>query len=217
MLIESIELEGIGPFRERLALGPLQPGLNILAQSNEWGKSTVVQALGRALFDRYSSASEEIRQLRPKGSSLSPRIELIFSAAGDRHRLVKRFLDRKSSELFRWNDRHWERMAESDRADQRIRELLGAPTLDGRAAKPETWGLLRYLWARQDDPCCWPEWEGETGSTARRRLAAVEMDPIVHSLAAPLKARAAALFAPKGKVRLSGPLAVAEAEKARIE
>lgn len=217
MLIETIELEGIGPFRERLVLGPLQPGLNILAQANEWGKSTVVQALGRALFDRYSSASEEIRQLRPTGSSLSPRIGLVFSTGTERHRLEKRFLDRKSSELFRWNDHDWERMAESDRADQRVRELLGAPVLDGRIARPETWGLLRYLWARQDDSCSWPEWEGESGTTARRRLAAVEIDPIVHSLTAPLIARASALFAAKGKVRSAGPLAAAETEKARIE
>ncbi|MGV3531283.1 MAG: hypothetical protein ACO1QR_02860, partial [Chthoniobacteraceae bacterium] len=217
MLIETIELEGIGPFRERLVLGPLQPGLNILAQSNEWGKSTVVQALGRALFDRYSSASEEIRQLRPAGSSLSPRIGLVFSTGTDRHRLVKRFLDHKSSELFRWNDIDWERIADSDRADQRVRELLGAPVLDGRIARPETWGLLRYLWARQDDPCCWPGWDGESGTTARRRLAAVEIDPIVHSLTAPLIARASALFAPKGKVRSAGPLAAAEAEISRIQ
>src|SRR5690606_26695208 len=121
------------------------------------------------------------------------------------------------SELFQWNGVDWDRIADSDRADQRVRELLGAPALDGRIARPETWGLLRYLWARQDDPCCWPGWEGESGTNARRRLAAVEIDPIVHSLSAPLIARASALFAPKGKVRSSGPLAAAETEKARIE
>lgn len=217
MLIESFELEGIGPFRERLSLGPLRPGLNILAQPNEWGKSTVVQALGRALFDRYSSASEEIRRLRPTGSSLSPQIELIFSTPEGRHRLVKRFLDRKSSELFRWNASQWERTDESDRSDQRIRELLGAPMLDGRVAKPETWGFLRYLWARQDEPCRWPEWDGDTGTTARRRLAAVEIDPIVRTLTAPLQARADALFTAKGRVRTGSPLAEAEAEQQRIE
>ncbi len=217
MLIESIALEGIGPFRERLALGPLRPGLNILAQPNEWGKSTVVQALGRALFDRYSSGAEEIRQLRPTGSSLSPRIELIFATAEGRHRLVKRFLDHRSSELFRWSGEGWDRTDESDRADQRIRELLGAPSLDGRVAKPETWGFLRYLWARQDDPCCWPQWDGEIGTTARRRLAAVEIDPIARALTVPLQARADALFTVRGKVRAGCPLAMAEAGQQRIE
>src|SRR4029078_5473703 len=137
-------------FRERLALGPLDRGLNILAQPNEWGKSTLVKALGRALFAPYRSEAEEIRQLRPAGSSLSPRVELTFHSQGERFRLVKGFLDRKACELFRWQAERWERTDESDKADQRLRELLGAPALEGRVAKPATGGVLPSLWARRD-------------------------------------------------------------------
>ena len=74
MLIERLEIEALGLFRERMTLEDLAPGLNVLAQPNEWGKSTIVNALGRAFFDRYSSVSKAIRQLRPAGTSLSPRI-----------------------------------------------------------------------------------------------------------------------------------------------
>ena len=90
MLIETIELEGVGPFRERVTVGPFAPGLNVLAQHNEWGKSTVFKALTRALFDKYSSQAEEIKALRPKGSSLSPQIELVFTARSGRWQLRKR-------------------------------------------------------------------------------------------------------------------------------
>ena len=74
MLIESLQVEALGPFRERVAIGPIQPGLNILAQPNEWGKSTLVEALGRAFFDRYNSGADPIRRLRPAGTTLSPQV-----------------------------------------------------------------------------------------------------------------------------------------------
>ncbi|MHA3772132.1 AAA family ATPase [Verrucomicrobiota bacterium sgz303538] len=216
MLIEAVEIEGVGPFRERLILGPLDRGLNILAQPNEWGKSTLVKALSRVLFDRYRSESEEIRQLRPSGSSLSPRVDLIFHSKGERFRLVKGFLEHKACELFRWKTDQWERTDESDRADQRLRELLGAPALEGRVAKPETWGFLRYLWARQDEPADWPDWNGASGIAARSKLATVEIDVSVRTLATLLKARAEVLFTPTGKVRAGSPLELAEEECERI-
>jgi exonuclease SbcC len=217
MLIESLSLEGIGPFRDRLDVGPLGAGLNILAQPNEWGKSTVVKALGRALFDRYRSEAEEIKQLRPAGSSLSPRIELVFVASGDRYRLVKGFLDRKGCELYRWSEGAWDRTDDSDRADQRLRGLLGAPVLDGRIAKPETWGFLRYLWARQDAPPAWPDWTGACGDTTRSRLAAVSIDPIARTLAEALRERSDLLFTSTGKVKTGSALAKATEESASIE
>lgn len=213
MLIDSIELSGIGPFREPVALGPFVPGLNILAQPNEWGKSTVIHALCRALFDRYSSRSEEICELRPAGTSLSPRIELCFTARGDRHRLVKKFLDGRMSELHRWHGGAWQRTDESDKADQRVRELLGAPELANQKAKPETWGLIRYLWCRQDEPAEWPCWEGDCGETTRRKLATVEIDTTMRALAERLNALGEVHFTAKGMVKKGSPLQLAETEQ----
>ncbi len=217
MLIESIEIAGVGPFREPMALGPLAPGLNILAQPNEWGKSTVIQALSRALFDKYSSASEEIRQLRPAGTTLSPRVDLCFTARGDRYRLVKQFLEGRTCQLHRWNGAAWERTDESDKADQRVRELLGAPPFEGRLAKPETWGLIRYLWCRQDEPAEWPCWEGDSGETTRRKLATVEIDSTMRWLALRLEALAETQFTARGAVKKGSPLQLAEAERQAAE
>lgn len=217
MLIETLELEGVGPFRERVSVGPFAPGLNVLAQHNEWGKSTIFKAMTRALFDKYSSQSEEIKALRPKGSSLSPRIEIVFTARGGRWQLRKRFLDGKASELLRWTGGAWERTDESDKADQHLRELLGAQKLEGRTVKPETWGLLRYLWARQDEPADWPAWDGASGDEARRRLATVELDHTLRTLVARLDEQRAAIFTDSGRAKAKGPLDLAEQELARLE
>ena len=217
MLIETLELEGVGPFRGRVSVGPFAPGLNVLAQHNEWGKSTVFKAMTRALFDKYSSQSEEIKALRPKGSSLSPQIEIVFTARGGRWQLRKRFLDGKASELLRWAGGAWERTDESDKADQHLRELLGAQKLEGRTVKPETWGLLRYLWARQDEPADWPAWDGASGDEARRRLATVELDHTLRALVARLDEQRAAIFTDSGRLKAKGPLELAEQEVARLE
>jgi hypothetical protein len=119
----------------------------VLAARNEWGKSTVLRALTRALLRQIQLAVGRDPRAAARGSSLSPRVGVIFEAAGQRYRLQKTFLEKKSSELFRAGaGAAWERTDDSDRADQRVRELLGAPKLEGRTVKPETWGLLRYLW-----------------------------------------------------------------------
>src|SRR4051794_26951392 len=118
MLIEALTLEGGGRFHERIALGPLHGGLNVLAQPDEWGKSTVVQAICRGLFDPYRAGGEEIVRMQPSGTTLSPGIEITFSVQGIRYRIMKRFLEGRMSELHRWSGREWQRTDEADRADE---------------------------------------------------------------------------------------------------
>ncbi len=216
MLIESLELEAIGPLRDRVFVGPFDKGLSILAQPNEWGKSTLIKALGRAFFDRYTSTADPIRRLRPAGTTLSPEICAIFQARGDRYRLVKRFLDKRACELSRWDTDTWVRTDESDRADVRIRELLGAPALDGQQPRPETWGFIRYLWALQDDAAEWPSWDGAGGEAARRRLATVPVDEAVRTLLDRLEGRAAELFTSTGRVKRKSALDLVVEKRERL-
>jgi len=65
MIIESIELEHVGPFRHKASIGPLRAGINVLAAPNETGKSTFVRAAARALFDKHTCKDDEIRSLQP--------------------------------------------------------------------------------------------------------------------------------------------------------
>ena len=68
MIIESIELEHVGPFRNKASIGPLRAGINVLAAPNETGKSTFVRAAARALagappdFDVHHRRSHLVRR-----------------------------------------------------------------------------------------------------------------------------------------------------------
>jgi DNA repair exonuclease SbcCD ATPase subunit len=115
---------------------------------NEAGKSTLFEAMTRALFDRHNSKAEEIRFIQPLGSSLSPEAELIFCANGDRYKICKRFLDQPVSKLYKERGGSWELDHEGDSADTELRNILQGEAA-GRTTKPEHRGLAQALWYLQ--------------------------------------------------------------------
>ena len=117
MIIESIELEHVGPFRKKAAIGPLRTGINVLAAPNETGKSTFLRAAARALFDKHTCKDDEIRSLQPTGSDLAPQIAVVFEHVGKRYRVVKRFLNNPESQFNEWGGNDWQLMADGDAAD----------------------------------------------------------------------------------------------------
>ena len=61
----------------------LDPGLNLVVGLNESGKSTIVEALGTALFADPTSKARAMRELERWGSSGAMRLELDFDHARD--------------------------------------------------------------------------------------------------------------------------------------
>jgi uncharacterized protein YhaN len=218
VILHSLELTHVGRFRETVRLGPFAPGLNVLAAPNESGKSTALHAAARALFDRHSTRSEEIKALQPAGTSLSPRIVVDFETRAGRFRVTKTFLQKPESLLHRRHGDRWELLAEADAADQRVQALLQS-SLPGRGAtKPEHWGFLGFLWARQGEPALWPGLDdAEVGQRIRARLARVELDPTIEQLRLRLAAAAEAIVTATGQARTGGPLREAEDELAAVE
>ncbi len=218
MILHRIELEGVGPFREHVTLGPFTPGINILAAPNESGKTTSLRAAARALFDKHTTKGDELKSLQPAGTDLSPRIAVDFATAAGRFRIEKTFLNAPRSLLQKWQDGRWEPVADGDAADRRMQELL-CSSLPGRGAtKPEHWGLLGFLWARQGEPVDWPDLNGDAlGPTIRSRLARVEIDPLIDRLRQRLLSAAEELLTSTGQVKKNGPLGQAEAEPAAID
>jgi hypothetical protein len=216
MILESILLTHVGPFRKTACIGPLTRGLNVLAAYNEEGKSTVIRAAVRTLFDSHTSGSEEIRQLQPIGTSLTPSVAVVFQCGGQRFRIEKSFLASPRSELSQWRDQRWAPIAEGDGADDKLREILRSERPGKGATKPGHWGLFQYLWARQGEPTAWPTWEGEAGKLVRARLARIELDPTIEQLKSSLNAEYEPLFTPQGKPKLHGTLEASEAELTRL-
>lgn len=218
MILHAIELRCVGPFCDDLRLGPFARGLNILAAPNESGKTTALRAAARALFDRHTTKSEELKSLQPAGTDLAPCIAVEFEIAAARYRIEKTFLQSPTSRLQRRHGDQWELLAEGDAADRRVQEVLES-SLPGRGAtKPEHWGLLGFLWARQGEPAAWPTLsEGETGQKIRSRLVQIELDPTIERLREKLAAIADEIVTPSGRPRVNGPLESAEKELSESE
>jgi len=218
MILHSIELTYVGPFRETVRLGPFAPGLNLLCAPNESGKSTAIRAAARTLFDRHTTKGDELKAFQPAGTDLAPRIAVEFETRTGRFRIEKNFLQSPRSLLKQWQSGAWQPIAEADLADQRVQALLSSSLPGKGATKPEHWGFLGFLWARQGEPAEWPGLDdAAVGQRIRARLARVELDPIIENLRNRLGAVADAQFTSKGSAKTNGPLDVAEKDLAGIE
>lgn len=218
MILHSLELTHVGRFRETVRVGPFSPGLNILSAPNESGKSTALQAAARTLFDRHTTKSEEIKALQPAGTSLAPRVIVEFETGAGHFRIAKTFLQKPESRLSQLRSGTWELLAEADAADQRVQTLLQS-SLPGRGAtRPEHWGFLGFLWARQGEPAIWPGLDDpDVGQRIRARLARVELDPVIEELRIQLASAADAIITSTGQSRAGGLLRAAEDDLAEIE
>lgn len=149
MILRRLRVQHFRCFRNPVELSGLDKGVHVIHAPNETGKSSLVLAVARALFDRYSTKDREIQQLRPWKTTLSPRITLEFETAGKRFRLEKAFLDEATSLLDEWTGTRFERLADSQRADELVRGFLSSSVPGSGATKVGHWGLARLLWLNQ--------------------------------------------------------------------
>lgn len=205
MILHEIELRSVGPFREKVWLGPFSRGLNIIAAPNETGKTTALRAAARALFDKHTTKGSELESLRPVGTELFPQIAVDFETAQGRFRIEKTFLQSPTSVLKRRDGEDWEPIAEGDAADRKTREVLDS-SLPGRGGtKPEHWGFLGFLWARQGEAADWPVLNDEAvGQKIRARLVRVELDPVIERLRQRFSAMADEVLTSTGRPKVNG-------------
>jgi len=145
MWFKSVDVSRFRQFRSALALRELAPGLNVIAGDNEEGKSTLLQAIRAALFDKYTSSVADA--YRPYGESVSPRVGLVFELDGVEYRLDKVFSRKKDGEatLSASDGRRWE----GPQAEEFVAELLGFSYAPRGASKSEHQGLAGLLWVEQ--------------------------------------------------------------------
>lgn len=150
MIIREILLENWGIFRDKKEI-ELSEDLNLLIGENESGKSTVADALRLVFFDKHTTRSDKIKGLIPWGSTLPPKVSVIFETNGEVFRITKRFVNSPSSMLEKNVRGKWERINEGDAADKRVIELIGGELPIHGQSKPVHWGLAQVLWARQGE------------------------------------------------------------------
>ena len=141
MQIRAIRLRNvkkIGP--DGLSIEDISPGLNVLSEPNEFGKSTIFEALYYGLLFKHSSKKEEIKNLRPNLSDAAPEIEVDLEHSEGSYRVFKRFLSRAETTITNLGDG---RTIGGDDAQDRIKELLG---IEGKAV-----GATGLLWVSQGE------------------------------------------------------------------
>lgn len=150
MILHSLRVANWRSLLNPVELGPFSDRLNVIHAPNGTGKSSLFEAMRRALFDAHHVSGEEIEAVRPWGRSLAPQVQVEFIQSGVRYRVKKTFLDGASAHLFRFEDGKFLPLADSRNADSKLREIIAASDAPGRGlSKHEHWGLSEVLWAPQ--------------------------------------------------------------------
>ncbi|MDH1379661.1 AAA family ATPase [Comamonas aquatica] len=143
MKLKRLRIENFKRFRAPLELGDFAEGLNLFVAPNEAGKSTVVEAIRAAFFERYKSKS--VSGLRPwSDSSATPSVEIDFELGGKTARLSKAFLGKKRCQLSIDG-----RNLDGTEAENHLGELLGFSFAGSGATSPRHMGIPGLLWIKQ--------------------------------------------------------------------
>ena len=142
MKIRALELDQFRCFDHPVRLGGFGDGVNVLCGPNEFGKSTLLEAIRGLLFERHTSRADVVKRMQPRMGAASPRLAMEFELRGGRWRIEKRFWHREPLALLTAPDGA---RYEGDAAEERLQELLGfaAPGKQGsRSGHLGLWGAL---------------------------------------------------------------------------
>lgn len=145
MKIRSIAVNQFKKFTTPMCLDNIGDGLNVVVGPNEMGKSTLLDALRAALFEKYSSKAQQITALQNDRNQAGPVVELDFEVDYGVYRIRKRFVKKPYAHLFCPDGRK----LEGDEAEDTLRNLLGFDEPGKSGAKPETLGMWNVLWVQQ--------------------------------------------------------------------
>lgn len=145
MKLRSVAVNQFKKFTNPIRLDGIGDGLNVVVGPNEMGKSTLLDALRAALFEKYSSRAQPIIALQNDRNQAAPVVELTFELDDGLYRITKRFIKKPYARLSCPDGR----MLEADAAEDQLRSLLGFDEPGKTGAKAETLGMWNVLWVQQ--------------------------------------------------------------------
>ena len=150
MILDEIRVENWRNYKGE-HIFKFEEGTNLIAGPNGSGKTTLFEVLWRTFFDRSNTNSSEMQEIRPVGTTLSPRASILFRQGGKRYKIEKQFLDHQYARLYEWQGSGFSLVHEQDRADSFLSELLSG-TLTGKGSTdPKNRGIAEALWYLQRD------------------------------------------------------------------
>jgi DNA repair exonuclease SbcCD ATPase subunit len=136
--------------------GPLEvtfdPDLpNLLEGPNGTGKSTLVEAIQCALTENHTTTGAGAEQMRPRETTLTPSMSVVFEHGGTVYRVSKTFLDSPKALLERRRpDASFEAIARGRAADEQVREMLRSHGTRAKDKPGERLGLFSILCSSQN-------------------------------------------------------------------
>ncbi|MGI4757616.1 MAG: AAA family ATPase [Janthinobacterium lividum] len=146
MKIRSLELQNFRKFTKPMRLTGLGDGVNVLAECNEFGKSTILAAIRGVLFERHTSRAKGVMEMRHWTHTTSPQVMLEFEREGGLYRVEKRFLHKEPFARLHMPDGS---LHEGDVAEEKLQQLLGFRKPGNQGHKPEDAGMWGALWVTQ--------------------------------------------------------------------
>ena len=145
MKLRSLAVNQFKKFTTPTRLEGIDDGLNVVVGPNEMGKSTLLDALRAALFEKYSSKAQPVVALQNDRNQAAPVVELAFELDDGLYQITKRFIKKPYARLSCPDGRS----LEGDAAEDALRELLDFEEPGKTGAKPETLGMWNVLWVQQ--------------------------------------------------------------------
>ena len=143
MRIISLRLAAFRRFSVPVAIEEFDAGLNVLAGPNEFGKSTIFQALEAAFLLRHATSGAALEGMRPRSGG-EPLVEVDFETPQGRWRIRKQFGRGKAAIL---TDLKTNRaIAFAAEAEDRLASLIGV-SIDGPGQSAP--GRMGLVWVRQ--------------------------------------------------------------------
>ena len=205
MNVNSIRLENWKKFTNPIEIH-FKDGLNILHGSNETGKTTLIDSIITTFYSKHTSSSQKIKSLKPWGTSLNPISTITFQKNGHQYRISKGFQEKKCL-LEKLEDETWRKIAEGDKADQELIELVGGQLPSRGDTKPQYWGLGQTLWMVQGQPIISDELNDETVSLLQTMVQATIGSEKEKEVLKNIRSRFLEIFTEKKKtIRKGSPL-----------
>lgn len=145
------------------------PSRTVIGGPNEAGKSTLAEAIHRALFLRYSS-TVDLEDIQPRHATGTPEVILEFERHGHEYELHKRFKGGQGS-MAKLVDRSTGATLTGDEAEEKLRGLLAVGEVSPRQFRTQ-WS---HLWVWQGTAAVDPttaEVVNDSAERLRDRLAA---------------------------------------------
>jgi hypothetical protein len=149
MKLRALHLTNVRKFtHKRASITGIGPGITVVSEANEFGKSTFFDAIHALFFEKYGSSAKPVKSLQPYAGGA---VEVAAEIETDQGLFLveKRFLLRKMARIVRLSDQVT--IAQDDEAERWISAALGEGN-DGPA------GLL---WVRQGQLGLEPEGKTE--------------------------------------------------------